>query len=198
MGKVNKAKFTKELERNLKILDSEERHRFITYYEEIIEDYIESGLSEEEAIIKIGTPGSIAGEILGGQDAVVVTKPSSGRKALNIVLLILGFPLWGSLLLALILCILSAYIVIWCVPFTTGAVAISFFAASLISAVGSPFVFADVPATGIFQLGFGIASMGVSILTALLTIFLAEKFVKITKIFTLKLRSVFGRKAVIL
>lgn len=195
---MNKAKFTRELERNLKILGSEERRKFITYYDEIIEDYIENGLCEEDAILKIGAPKSIADEILGGQDAVIIGKPSSARKVLNISLLILGFPLWGSLLLALILCILSAYIVIWCVPFTTGAVALSLFAASLISTVGSPFVIADVPAAGIVQLGLGIASMGISILTALLTIFLAEKFVKVTKAFTHKLRRVFSKEAVIL
>ena len=102
------------------------------------------------------------------------------------ILLILGFPLWGSLLLTAVLLILSAYIIIWCIPFTTGVSSIAFFVASLVSIIGSPFMMADVLTVGIVQLGLGITSVGISILLGLVTIYLSKKFIVITKQLTFK------------
>lgn len=60
-------------------LSENERDKFISYYEEIIEDYKESGLSEEEVIKKIGSPQSIANTILSEQDTVAINVPSFNR-----------------------------------------------------------------------------------------------------------------------
>ncbi|MDV4150726.1 DUF1700 domain-containing protein [Clostridium sp. AL.422] len=177
---MNKSTFIDTLRKSLKLLDEDERNKFISYYEEIIEDYKESGFTEKEVIKKIGSPQSIANNILSEQDIININIPSFKSKILNIILLILGFPLWGSLLLAVILLILSAYIIIWCIPFTTGVTSISFFAASLLSIIGSPFMMADILSVGIIQLGVGIALVGTSILLGLITIYLSKKIIIIT------------------
>jgi uncharacterized membrane protein len=193
---MNKSEFLSVLGNHLKSLEKEEYNKFITFYDEMIEDYKENGYTEEEAIKKIGSPQSIASDIIDGQETVILNIPSTGSKMLNIILLILGFPLWGSLLLALVLCILSAYIIILCIPFTTGVSAISFFVISLVSILGSPFMMADTLAVGLIQLGVGIASLGISFLLILLTIFISKKVALVTKSFTLKLTGVFHKKVV--
>ncbi|WP_294346582.1 DUF1700 domain-containing protein [uncultured Clostridium sp.] len=193
---MTKTTFIDTLRELLQSLNEDECNKFISYYEEIIEDYKESGLTEEEVIKKIGTPQSIADNILSEQDSINIKVPSLSSKILNVILLILGFPLWGSLLLALVLLILSAYIIIWCIPFTTGVSSIAFFVSALISIIGSPFMMADVLTVGIVQLGLGVSSVGLSILLGCITIYLSKKLVVITKKLTFKIFKSFNKKVV--
>ncbi|MDU1314797.1 MAG: DUF1700 domain-containing protein [Clostridium septicum] len=193
---MTKSTFIDTLRGLLESLNEDECNKFISYYEEIIEDYKESGLTEEEVIKKIGSPQSIAKNILSEEDSININIPSFNSKILNIILLILGFPLWGSLLLTVVLLILSAYIIIWCIPFTTGVSSIALLTAALFSIVGSPFMMADVLTVGIVQLGLGIASVGISILLGFITIYLSKKFIVITKQLTFKVFKSFNKKVV--
>lgn len=193
---MTKSAFVDTLRELLKSLNKSECDKFISYYEEIIEDYKESGLTEQEIMKKIGSPEAIADNILSEQGTTNIKIPSFNSKILNIILLILGFPLWGSLLLAAVLLILSGYIIIWCLPFVTGVSAISFFVAALLSIVGSPFVMVHVLSLGFAQLGLGISLIGISALLGLITIYLSKKFIVVTKKLSLKILKSFNRKVV--
>ena len=61
---MNKNTFLKELRRRLKGLKKKEREKYIAYYEEMIADIMESGVTEEEAVKRQGNPREIAAEIL--------------------------------------------------------------------------------------------------------------------------------------
>lgn len=63
MKNMNKQTFLKSLKKQLKFLKSAELQKNISYYEEMIADMVENGLTEEAAIDKIGTPETIAREI---------------------------------------------------------------------------------------------------------------------------------------
>lgn len=191
---MSKSIFIDTLRELLEPLNKEESDKFISYYEEIIEDYKESGLTEQEVIDKIGSPQSIANDILSEQDSINI--PSSNSKILNKILLILGFPLWGSLLLTAVLLILSVYIVILCIPFTTGVSSIAFFGAALVSILGSPFMIFDTLNVGVVQLGLGVSSIGISILLGFITIYLSKNIIGITKDLTFKVLKSFKKKVV--
>ena len=60
---MNKKIFLRTLKKYLRKLKSSAIHRHISYYEEILSDMIESGLSEADSIEKLGSPKKIA-EIL--------------------------------------------------------------------------------------------------------------------------------------
>lgn len=149
---MKKEEFMKELASHLKNMNNSEKDKFLTFYDELISDYVENGMSEEEAVNKIGNPKIIAKELLQNQDSTIITLPSTGNRLLNIILLLLGSPLWGSLLLVGILLLGSVYIVFWCIPFTTGISCIAFFLTAIISMIGSPFVMAKNLSVGIVQL----------------------------------------------
>ncbi|QAS61967.1 HAAS signaling domain-containing protein [Clostridium septicum] len=51
---MTKSTFIDTLRGLLESLNEDECNKFISYYEEIIEDYKESGLTEEEVIKKLG------------------------------------------------------------------------------------------------------------------------------------------------
>lgn len=61
---MNKKKFLKTLKYYMKKLKSTEVKKQISYYEELLSDMTENGLSEEEAVKKLGSPQDIAMEIL--------------------------------------------------------------------------------------------------------------------------------------
>ena len=57
-------KFDKRLIKSLKGLSRQERQEVIDYYNEMIDDSIESGKTEEQAIEELGSPEDLAKKIL--------------------------------------------------------------------------------------------------------------------------------------
>ncbi len=61
---MNRQDFLKALKRKLKNLKKEERRKYLEYYDEIISDIMETGVSEEEAVKRQGSVERIAADIL--------------------------------------------------------------------------------------------------------------------------------------
>ena len=187
---MTKKEFLEELEELLIDADEDNKENSITYYDEMIEDFKENGLTEEEAIRKIGEPKDIVKSIL-GEESIVYKEVSGKLKILIMVLLILGLPIWGSLLFALValilgvlMIILCGYVVIWCVPFMVGTFSLGSLVFGVISMIGSFVLMGQNLELGIFQLGFGISSMGLFIALAILTFKISKYFIKATKWFS--------------
>lgn len=181
---MTKQIFLNELAAALHQLPREERYRTLSYYDELIDDRMEDGQGEEEAVASLGDPEQIVREILGEETEEQESK-STGRKVWLIVLLILGFPLWGTLLIAGIVLLLCVYICLFIPVIVLGALAIGFLLAAILGAVGLPFLVLDVglmagglPA-GLFQLGLSITLLGLSVLCALGFYFTGKATVKV-------------------
>ena len=110
---MTKEKFIELLRKGLSPLPKEERDERLTFYSEMIDDRVEEGLSEEEAVAGIGNPEEIARQIAG--EMLPKEKNERGRKfrAWEIVLLVLGSPIWLSLLAAIFAVILAFLVVLW-------------------------------------------------------------------------------------
>lgn len=97
--------FNKRLRKSLKGLSRQERQEVIDYYNEMIDDSIESGKTEQEAIAELGSPEDLAKKILSenypvepiSADKGSGNKKKSSLKPLWIVLIIIGSPLWLGL-----------------------------------------------------------------------------------------------------
>ena len=90
--------------------------------------------------------------------------------------------------------VLCAYIVIWCVPVTTGAVSLSALLLAVVSTIGAFPVFFSNAALGVLQFGVGILSAGVFILAGWLTLLLGSYFVRVTVRFSRWLKHLFTRR----
>lgn len=90
---MDKNTFLLQLQKQLKGLPEADVQRTLEYYREMIEDRLEEGLSEEDAVAELGPVEEIAQPLLPGS-------PRRKMKAWEIVLLILGFPVWFPLLAA--------------------------------------------------------------------------------------------------
>ena len=76
---MNKHEFLQKLEALLAGLSTKEKEEQLTFYREMIEDRIEDGLSEEEAVQAIGSAEAIAAQIL-SEASFVPGKPKRRLK----------------------------------------------------------------------------------------------------------------------
>lgn len=164
---MNKAEFTQQLTNSLAGLSQYDINRSVDYYTEMIDDRVEDGMTEEDAVAALGSIDEIRSKIL---EEVPITKivkekmtPKRSFGAGEIVLLVLGAPLWIPLLLAGIVVILAIYISFWSIIFSLYVADLSVFIsglAGLIVAVIKP----GGPFGALFYAGCGIALIGVAIL----------------------------------
>ena len=131
---MDKQQFASALRARLEGLPEEDVQSSLEYYVEMIEDRIEDGMPETEAVAAVGGVDEIAEQILMDTPLTKLVKAKVQKKralrAWEIVLLVLGSPIWLSLLIAAAAVVLSVYVVLW-------AVIVSFYAVVLCLAVGA-------------------------------------------------------------
>lgn len=106
----------------------------LEFYGEAIDDRMESGLTEQEAVAEIGSVEEVAAQILSEMPLPKLIKaratPKGKPSGWQIALIVLGSPVWLPLLLAAAICLLAAYLVVW-------SVVISFYALDAALAMGA-------------------------------------------------------------
>lgn len=144
---MTKNDFLNQLKSRLKGFSQKDIEESLAYYSEMIDDRIEDGASEEEAVAAIGTPAQAAEQILAEMPLAKLLKAKlkGGSKlpAWAIVLLVLSSPIWISLIAAAVSIVLSLYAVIWSIVLSLWAVAVSFLLSPLVGLGGFVFVIAQ-------------------------------------------------------
>lgn len=146
--------------------DIEERLAF--YYEEMIDDRTEEGLSEEEAVSAAGAIDEIVAQTIADISLPKIARerllPKRRLKAWEIVLLALGSPIWLSLGIAAAAVILALYVSLWAVIVSLWAVFGALAACVLVSVPACVISIAGgSAASGFAVLAAGIVCMGLSI-----------------------------------
>ena len=125
---MNKESYLAQIRQLLQSLPEEDRERSLAFYTESIDDRIEDGMSEEEAVASMESPEEAAKAILMDMPIPKLVKARVKEKhmgALEIILLVLGFPLWFPLLLTVLILGLTVYLVVWTLVLSLGAVALA-------------------------------------------------------------------------
>jgi len=165
---MNKQEFLSQLRRGLSGLPQKDMEERVTFYSEMIDDRIEEGLSEFQAVKEIGPIDAVITQILSDTPLTKLVKeknkPNTMLRTWEIVLLVLGAPIWLSLLIAALAIIFAIYIVIWSVVIALWSIETTIVGCS-IGGVISAIIFAlqGNLLTGIAILGGGICCAGVSI-----------------------------------
>ena len=137
---MDKESYLARLREALYGLPEAEIEESLAYYAEQIEDRMEDGLNEEEAVAQLPAPEDAAQELLLDQPLARVVaarvKPKRRLGAWEIVLLVLGSPVWLPLLLTLAILVLTAYLLIWVVALVLWTVDLSAAAAALGGVIG--------------------------------------------------------------
>lgn len=162
---MSKQEFIVELRKRLKYLPKKECDEHVEFYSEMIDDRVEDGLGEEDAILAIGSIDDIANQIIAASGGKI-KKPKEKRrlKAWEITLIAVGSPLWVSLLIVALALLLTLYTVLWSLVVTVWAVFVSFIGVGL-SGVVSGFAMAmdGYAPVGVALIGAGLVLIGLSV-----------------------------------
>lgn len=196
---MNKNEFLEKLEVGLSGLPQDDVKERLAFYGEMIDDRVEEGLSESEAVANIGSVEDIAAQIIADTPLTKIVKEKvKPRRALNaweIVLIAVGSPVWLPLIIAAAAVIFSLYIVLWALIISLWAIEIALVASALCGIAASVINIAmGYPAYGIAILGAGLLLAGISAFLLLGCVAASKGAVVLTKTVVLKLKSRLIRK----
>ncbi len=164
---MNKQELLARLRAGLTGLPPEVVEEGLTFYSEMIDDRIEEGLSEENAVAAVGSVDEIVAQIIANTPLARIARERlrpKGRRGFGTVLLILGSPVWLSLGIAIFAVAFSLYASLWAVLVSLWAIFVSFsagFVGGLLAAVVFS-VGGHVP-SGVALLAAGLVCAGFSI-----------------------------------
>lgn len=195
---MNKQEFLTRLRKGLSGLPQDEIEERLTFYDEMLEDKMEEGLSEEEAVMAAGPVEEIVEQVIADTPFTKIAKERiRPKKRLNvgeIILLVLGSPIWLSLIIAAISIVFAIYISLWAVIISLWAVFASlvvYAAGSIVACIIFTVIGRGIPgvavlATGMVSAGLSVfmffgckaTTKGISILTKKIALWIKNCFIK--------------------
>lgn len=166
---MNKQEFLTAIASAAGELPQSDVQKSLDYYSEMIDDAIEDGLTEEEAVAGMDSPINIAGQIAAELPLSSLmkakVKPRRSLQVWEILLLILGAPVWLPLLFAAIILLLAFFLVLWAMLLSVYCIVLSC-AVGAVSGIGyaGAALFTGNMVTAAFYGGMGIFLFGLSIL----------------------------------
>ena len=200
---MKKQEFLSRLQSSLSGLPQEELKERLNFYSEIIDDKMEDGFSEDEAIEAIGSVEDIANQIISEIPLTKIAKermkPQRRLTVLETILLVLGSPIWLSLGIAVLSVIFSLYAGLWSVIISFWAVFISFAATFIgLSIAGIIFSINHNIITGIAVFGMGLIFAGLSVLSFFFCKAITKLVVILTKKIAIRVKNLFLKKEKVL
>lgn len=198
---MNKQAFLAQLRKGLSGLPKEDIEERVTFYSDMIDDRVEDGLSEAAAIVELGSVDAITEQIIADTPLAKLVKekitPKKRLAVWEIILLVLGSPIWLSLLIVALAVIFVIYVLIWTVVVCLWAV-FAALVASLLAGIAGGIVFiirGDV-ASGIALICAGLVCAGLSVFMFVGCKAATKLCVKLTKKIALWIKSCFMKKEV--
>lgn len=166
---MKKQEFIKELEKKITGLPLDETKDLLNFYSEVIDEKIEEGLTEEEAIEKMGSIDDIVNQIISEIPLANIVKdrikPKKNLSVCNKIFLIAGSPIWGSLLIVLFVLLISIYVILFACIVSLWAAEISIILSSIMAFIKSFYELTQNNYASCFCfLGIGLVGIGVGII----------------------------------
>lgn len=188
---MNKYEFLAQLRRQLQAVPEKEARASVDYYGEMIDDRMEEGLPEEEAVAAVGNVNEIACNILG--EMPTIQKQSRKLSRWEIVLLALGAPVWLALLIAAAAVVFSVLVSLWSAVISLYAASVSL-GASCIGCLVVGIVTIKTPGAVFFAVGAAMVCAGLAIVFFMLSNLAAKGMVALTKLTWKGVKRCFTRK----
>lgn len=192
---MTKYDFLKELLEYLAPLPEAEREKAYAFYAEMIDDSIEDGMTEEQAVQRLGDMQDIVDHIIAEMPMSVIIKSSVRRKRKGfkaMLWLVCGFPIWFPALMLVISLLLLLFILLWVMVPVLWSVFAAFAAAAAGGCVGL-FLYPGLSAK-LLLLGGAMASGGLAIPLFLLSLRVTKQIARLTKRIWIQIKNSIFRK----
>lgn len=163
---MNKQAFLEGLAGYLDALDPEEIKKTCAYYAEMIDDRVEEGMDEEQAVASLEPLPVIAKEILSQAPLgnLIRARARTGRRLSGgaIALIAIGSPIWLPVALAVLAVGLTLYLVFW-------VLVLCLFVLDATLALSGPLMFIRAFGAGgganlVFCIGMGLTALALAVL----------------------------------
>ena len=196
---MSKEEFLNELKSALSGLPQDDADERLLFYSEMIDDRMEEGANESEAVSGIGTVDEIVRQTLGDIPITKIVKekitPKRRLRAWEVVLIVLGFPVWFPLLVVAGAVVLSLYIVFWSLIISLWAIEVSLWVCLLgMVAAATVYLFQGYALQGIAMLGAAFFCGGLSIFMFFVCTAASRGMIKLTKKAAIGIKSRLTRK----
>lgn len=190
---MTKREFLDRLERCLASLDAGERAGMVDFYSEQIDDRIDDGMTEAEAVASLESPEDIAANILALREDTATVQPSkaqaqdAAKKPQGCLHVAGKIALWTCAIIGIIIllpvalglasALFATYIAFWSIVVMLGALALACVGTGVLNIVAS--IAEPVSATPalVANIAFSAGSFGLAVLLALGAYFLAKLLV---------------------
>ena len=195
---MDKYDFLLALEARLAGLPEADRQASLDFYSEMLDDLVEGGMTEAEAVASLGSPDAIAEEILLEMPLPKLVKAKMKKRRLSgleITLLAVGFPIWLPIGIALLAVVFAIYISLWAVVVSLYAANVAMAACAPTGILAAVVLFASgKPTAALLFLGAGLVLAGLSILWFLLCNLTAKGVWKLGRLTLRGIKACFIRK----
>ena len=186
---MKRSEFLEELKARLWAMPEGDIQNSLDYYSEMIDDRMEDGLAEEEAVAAVGDLEEIVKQILSETprppqvvEPIKKQKPEQkNTKTWLILLAVLGSPVWIPVAAGLLATVLSVYVSLWTVVISLYATFAALAATSLGCILASFFMVGGMASATVVW-GMALLGAGLAILILLLSNLAAKGLVKLTKL----------------
>ena len=195
--------FIGELRHRMAGLPQQTVERTVEYYGELIADSMEDGLTEEEAVSRLGSLEEIVASVVKDTPLtqIVQTRVQEGKKkgisGWVILLLVLGAPVWLPVLIAVLAVLFALFIALWAVVIALWAVVAAVILTGLVAMVAGVVELCRLHLPqGLVLLGGGLVCLGLCALAFLLMKLITVGTAKLCKWLWVGIKSLFvGKKS---
>ncbi len=196
---MNKQEFLDRLWAGLYGLPQDDVEERLSFYSEMIDDRMEDGLTEEEAVAEIGPADAIISQIIEETPLTKIVgermRPQGRHKVWQTILLVLGSPIWLSLLIALFAVLFAVYVAAWAVIISLWAVEAAFIVSALAgAAAGILLIFRGNLPSGLVLIAAALVLAGLSIFLFFGCLMATKGILALTKKILSGIKSLFLRK----
>lgn len=195
--------FIGELRHRMAGLPQQTVERTVEYYGELIADSVEDGLTEEEAVARLGSLDEIVASVVKDTPLTQIVqtrvqeRKKKGSSGWVIALLILGAPVWLPLLIAALAVAFALFVALWAVVIALWAVVAAVILTGFVALVAGVVELCRLHlAQGLVLLGGGLMCLGLCALLFLLMKLLTVGTVKLCRWLWVGIKSLFvGKKS---
>ncbi len=196
---MNKQEFLTRLRKGLSGIPQEDAEERLGFYAEMIDDRMEDGLSEEEAVAAVGDVDDIISQVIEGTPLAKIlrerVKPGHKLKTWEIVLLAVSSPIWIMLLFSVLAIALYIYILLWAIVASLWTIEFSLAIYGVLGIPAGILTYAfngSIP--GCAVISSALISAGLGMIMFFGCIWMSKKAVVLTKKITNWIKTLFIRK----
>lgn len=194
---MNKYEFLEKLKNALAGIGEDEIKKSTDFYAEMIDDAVENGENEEEAVARLGSVEEIAQKIINETPLAKIVKENvKGHKlsASAIALIIICSPVWLPVAVSLFAAAVSIYLSLWAAIASLFAAFAGLFLGGLMLIAAAAMTALSEPAKAGLMLGLGFMSIGISIFVFYFSVVISKLFIRLTMLGIRKIKGMFMRK----